>query len=320
MFAVNSSNLATTPFQNYAEELDRPCLEATYQSRVFRSIENILSLYRNTWSYKLEKTAKISYRIIDLVGLFNGPLRESYVALSSILKDIALAIESTNFFFVSYPLFVRDQNGRTYFETRTKVQSAETLSLTCHLFLKMFVGAERARLLKLGIIGSYTIGHVPIFRYALESLILLFNFFGIWDGARKFSAARIGVHRSEAKIAKWDARKAEIIAKGHFSDLPGRWTQQGIESKQRKWKLEQYNKHIDYSKACFKIAAKVSKFVLIVFAVTLMTVNVMTPAYLAIILNLGIISDAIGLVGFLFNEYCAETPPPFFRIPLDLVD
>src|SRR5690606_26568787 len=121
---------------------------------------------------------------------------------------------------------------------------------------------------KLGIICSYAIGHVSLFRYTLEGFILLFNIFGIWDGVRKFSAARTGLDRSEAKIAKWSARKNSLMQKSHLRSITSKWTDQRIECKQRKWKLEHYSKHIDHTKACFKIAAKVSKFALIVFAVT----------------------------------------------------
>lgn len=316
MSATCISPLANYPHQCHngaiAGATAWPHIDSLSDNRIVRGIKNLLHLYRTNWSYKIEKTVKIAFRAIDLVGIYNGPLRASYKLLSSTLKDTALAIESTNFFFVSYPLF---SQGKAFFQTRTKVQSAETVSLTAHLFLKMFVGAERAGLLKLGIIGSYAIGHVPLFKYALEGLVFMFNFFGIWDGTSKLSTAKERLALSQRKIAKWEARQHALPISPLAAPDSGKWTAAKIESKQRKWKLVHYNKEIDQTKAWFKIAAKVSKLILIAFAVTLATINVMTINCLVAILNLGIISDAIGLAGFFYSERCAANPLPAWAKP-----
>lgn len=258
--------------------------------------------------YPLEKAAKIGYRLIDLAGLLKGSLAPSFTALSTQFKELILVIESTRFFCVSPPLFFRDKEGRSFFQNKTPLQCAEKICLTAHLALKTLFGADRVGLIRLGIIGSYAIGYLSLFRWALEGLILLYNIFGAWDGARSVFTTKSNLMHAQSKINHLNHHKI-ITAKTcenarlEFSPL-NKEAMNKAAAKQRKWEVKKNTMQFENTKAWFKIGATISKCVLIIFAVAMAAVNISTALTTATILSLGIISDAIGLTGFFHQIYC----------------
>jgi hypothetical protein len=236
-----------------------------------------------THFYPLEKAAKISYRVIDLTALFIKNLPLPFLSLSSQIKDLILTIESTRFFCVSFPLFFKDKQGKTFFQTRNWIQCAERITLTAHLTLKTMAGADRVGLIRLGRIGTYALGNMPIFRWALEGFILMYNFFGSLDASKE-------LHLLKNKIA---------AIQNKMQHTPP----EQLESKQRKWESKKNNLQFQQTKAWLKIAATVSKLVLITFAVSLAAVNIANTPCLLVILSLGVISDGIGMLSFYHQEY-----------------
>lgn len=243
--------------------------------------------------YPFEKLAKITYRVLDLAGIFFNNFPSPLVTLSSQVKDVVLMIESTRFVCVSFPVFF-PKNG-SFFKNRSFVRCAERLSIITHLALKSLFGADRVKLIRLGIIGTYGIGHLSFFKWATEGAAFFFNFFGVWDGGVTMKRSGDALEIARTKIEKWNLRKK---AQEESSDNPDR-----IAAKQKKWEIIKENLEIDRNKAMFKIAAKASKLVLIVFATTLGAINVWSTSCLAIILSLGVISDGFGLADFFYQEY-----------------
>ena len=243
--------------------------------------------------FPLEKTAKIAYRILDLAKIFHNKFPLPLLTLSSQIKDLVLGIESTRFFCVSFPLFF-PKNG-FYFQNKTIVQCAEKLFITSHLGLKTLFGADHVGLIRLGIVGTYAIGQLPVFRWALETTVLMYNFFGAWDGAMSLKKTESNLAIAQKKFDKWELRKKALETSFICEDR--------IDNKQRKWEVIKANLQIDRNKAAFKIAATLSKFILIFFATTLAVINVWTIPFQISVLSLGIISDAIGLSGFFYQQY-----------------
>jgi len=246
--------------------------------------------------FPAEKVAKISWRAIDLTDVLTHALAPPFILLSNKIKDLVLMIESTRFFCVSFPLFFRDKSGMTFFETRTFIQIAEKISLTVHLALKTLFGADKLHLISLGVIGSYAIGHLAIFKWAVEGSILLYNFIGIAIGKMALTDASEKLNRVQMKLdLSKTSQTAEAIAEPTPSPTP----------KQRKW--EQMTKcfKFEQNKAWLKIATTASKAVLIAFATGIAAINFWNLPCHITILALGIISDGIGLAGFYYQEYCS---------------
>jgi hypothetical protein len=219
--------------------------------------------------YPLEKAAKVAYRAIDLTHLFMENPRAPFILLSSQIKDLILFIEATRFFPVSSPLFFPDKQGVTFFQKKSTLQCVERISLICHLTLKTLFGVDRTGLMHLGFIATHTIGNMPIFRWMVEGTVWMFHFCGAMDGLRDIFAAKTQLEQIQTK-----------------TDL----------SINRKWTFEQ-------AKANLKIVFKVSKVALITFAVTAAVTNFSGLLCQSIILSLGIISDALGLIAFYHSEY-----------------
>jgi len=245
--------------------------------------------------YPMEKTSKIAYRMIDLQEILTKSFDTALTLFSSQIKELVLMIESTRFFCVSFPLFFGDKSGKSFFENKTILQCAEKISITSHLALKTIFGADRLGLIRLGTIATYAIGYMPIFKWALEGTIMLYNFFGSWEGWRKLTDAKAKLQIACKKIEKWTQRLANPIA-----------IQNDCEKncfKQRKWETIKSNLELDRTRAWFKIAATLSKFILIAFAVFLAATNIWNVTCHLTILSLGIFSDAVGLTGFFHQEY-----------------
>lgn len=238
--------------------------------------------------YALEKAAKISWRVIDLTEILTNTISISLQLLSSQIKDLVLTIESTRFFCVSFPLFFRDSSGKTFFETKTFIQIAERISITFHLALKTLFGANKVHLINLGIVASYTIGNLTALKWALEGSIMMYNFFGAIGGFIALSQTTDKLDNVQSKIDKYSELK-----------------EQPPSIKLSKWELAKQNLQFDQAKAWLKIAATVSKFILIVFATGIAAINLWnTPCHIAI-LTLGIISDAFGMTSFYHQTYCS---------------
>ncbi|HEV8051466.1 MAG TPA: hypothetical protein VGP47_03155 [Parachlamydiaceae bacterium] len=251
--------------------------------------------------YPLEKTAKISYRALDLAAIFYDKLPLHFMTISSQIKDLVLAIESTRFFCISFPLFF-SKNGSSFFKNKTNIQCAEKISITSHLALKTIFGADRVGLIRLGIVGSYAVGQLSVFKWALEASVLMYNFFGTWEGIVSLTKAENNLAIAQRKIEKWDHRK-QAIETFPIETATNPSSLDRILNKQRKWKVVKTNLQINRNRAAFKIGATASKFILIVFATSLAAVNVWTIPFQISVLSLGIISDAIGLAGFFYQQY-----------------
>lgn len=243
--------------------------------------------------YPLEKVAKISYRMLDLAGIFFNNFPSPLITLSSQIKDLVLAIESTRFVCVSFPVFF-PKNG-PFFKNKTYVQCAERISIISHLALKTLFGADRVKLIRLGILATYGIGHLSFFKWAIEGTVFFFNFFGSWDGTATVIRSNSNLAITKSKLEKWGLRKKAFET---TSNSPDR-----ITAKLKKWEIIKANLEIEKNRGVLKIAAKVSKLVLIVFATTLGAINVWSISCLATILSLGVISDAFGLAEFFYQEY-----------------
>jgi hypothetical protein len=241
-----------------------------------------------THFYPLEKASKIAYRVIDLTNIFINQSSLPLACLSSQIKDLVLAIESTRFSCVSFPLFFRNKSGKSFFQVKSGVQIAEKISITSHLVLKTLFGADKVELIRLGIIGSYALGNLPAFRWMLETTICLYNFFGAWDGSKVFMSTKNLLAITQLKINALDHSPMSL-------------------KKKRKWEAMKNGLEFEHTKAILKVAATVSKLVLIVFAVSIAAINIAnTPCHI-VILSLGVFSDSIGLVGFFYQEYCRES-------------
>lgn len=241
-----------------------------------------------THFYPLEKVSKIGYRIIDLTNMFMENPRAPFILLSSQIKDLVLVIESTRFFCVSFPLFFRDKKGISFLQEKSKLQCAERMTLTFHLVLKSLFGADRAGLIRLGLIGSYALGNLPVFRWMVEGSILMYNFFGAWDSSKILINVNEQLHGIPTKINSEASQKND--------------------SKDRKWTIIKNGLLFDQTKAELKIAATVSKLTLIIFAVSLASLNISNVFCQVVILSLGIISDGIGLTSFFYQEYGKPQP------------
>jgi hypothetical protein len=236
--------------------------------------------------YALEKAAKISWRIIDLIEIVTNAASASFQLLSSQIKDVVLTIESTRFFCVSFPLFFSDSSGKTFFETRTYIQIVERISITFHLALKTLFGADKAHLINLGIIGSYTLGNLTVLKWTLESTILMYNFFGAIGGA-------IDLYHTTNKLHNIQGRINKYLQLNQF--LPT--------GKQNKWDKVKQKSEFEQTKAWLKIAATVSKFILITFATSIAAINFWNIQCQIIILTLGIVSDGLGMTSFYHQKY-----------------
>lgn len=250
----------------------------------------------------LEKTAKISYRIIDIAALITKEISEPFSLLASQIKDLVFAIESTRFFGITHQLAFPNEKGIYFFQENTKVKSAERVFLSAHTALKLLEGANRVNLIKLGIIASYSIGYVSIFRYCLEGTILSYYFFGNWDARRRISAAKEDLLVAASKIEKWQARRRTDMADINSVNL-----------KLKKWETIKYNLNVDLTNAWIKIAMTFAKIILISSAVTLATLNITSTPWLLYILSLGTASDAIGLAGIFYAEYHPHKDPSLTR-------
>lgn len=238
-----------------------------------------------THFYPLEKASKIAYRVIDLTNIFINLSCLPLASFSSQIKDLVLAIESTRFSCVSFPLFFGDKSGKSFFQVKSGVQIAEKISLTSHLVLKTLFGADKVELIHLGIIGSYALGNMPAFRWVLELTISMYNFFGALDGSRVCLSTKNLLVYTQLKI---NTLNQSVVAL----------------EKIRKWEAVKNVLEFEHSKAKLKVAATVSKLILIVFAVSIAAINVANTPCQVVILSLGIFSDSIGLVGFFYQEYC----------------
>jgi hypothetical protein len=237
----------------------------------------------------LEKAAKISYRIIDIAALLIVGISPSFKMLSSQIKDTILIIETTRFFPISFPLFFPNETGKRFFQIKTKIQVAERVALAAHLVFKLAYGLDRVKLITLGIIGTYAIGYIPLFRWLAEGLILSYNVFGALDGALALSRAVKKLESCQGKIDKWKMRH-QIQS-------------QDKKNKLRKWEDIQRVLCFDRNKASLQLIATVSKIILITVAVSLAAINLVTFSGQLTVLSLGIISDLLGLARIFYNEF-----------------
>lgn len=234
-----------------------------------------------THFYPIEKASKISFRIIDLANMFIENPHAPLILLSSQIKDLVLAIESTRFFCVSFPLFFRDKREVSFFQEKSRIQCAERISLTFHLALKTLFGADRTGLIRLGLI-TYTYGNLKIFRWMVEGSIWMYNFFGAWDSSTTLIKIQNELKNLQSKIDPCDGQKTH--------------------QKDRKWtKIQELC--FDQTKAELKIAATISKLFLITLAVTLAAFNISNVFCQTTILSLAILSDCLGLTSFYHQEY-----------------
>lgn len=240
----------------------------------------------------LEKAAKISYRVIDIAALLIVGISPSFTVLSSQIKDTILIIESTRFFPISFPLFFPNEAGKRFFQIKTKIQIAERIALAAHLVFKLAYGLDRVKLIALGIIGTYAIGYITLFRWLAEGLILSYNVFGALDGALALSRAGKKLESCQGKIDKWKMRH-QIQSLDNNRSL----------NKLRKWEDIQRALRFDRNKASLQLIATVSKIILITVAVSLAAINLVTFSGQLTVLSLGIISDSFGLARIFFNEY-----------------
>lgn len=257
--------------------------------------------------YPLEKVAKLAYRAIDLTNIVITKLSPAFMLLSSQIKDLVLAIESTRFFCVAFPVIFGDKSGKSLFEGKSIIQCCEKISITIHLALKTIFGADRVGLIRLGVIGTYAIGHMPLFKWALEGTVMTYNFFGACDGAVGVSEAKERIELAQKKIEKWSARQTSLASTFENATLDREDDGLRIKNaklKQRKWEKIKIRLQFDKTNALHKIAGTVSKFVLIVFAATIGAINFWNVPCHIFILCLGILSDGIGLKGYYYQEYC----------------
>lgn len=227
--------------------------------------------------YPLEKVSKIAYRVIDLAHIFTEYPCAPLASLSSQIKDLVLFIESTRFPCVSFPLFFRDEKGVSFFQKKPWLQCAERISITAHLALKTLFGADRTGLIRLGIIGTYAIGNMTAFRWIVEGTVWFYNFFGTWEGS-------VALIKARAELEKI-----------HSASCPGT---------NRNWTVIKNDLLFDEAKAQLKIAAKISKLILITFAVSMAALNITTVLCQVTILSLAALSDGFALAGFYHGEYC----------------
>lgn len=248
----------------------------------------------------LEKTAKISYRIIDIAAILKEGCSAPFALLSSQIKDLVLCIESTRFFTTAPPLIFRDNKGQFFFQTNPKLKSAERISIVFHTALKAIQGAERVGLIRLGTIATYALGHVPIFRWMIEGTIWMFYFFGAWDSTREIRDLQKTSIIARHKINKYQQSPQTLPEVLHaFSDRNIKNKCQKLE----KWKIVKVNLHIDLTKAWMKIAANVSKLILITLALTFAVMCMETMPCQLTLLTLGTFSDLIGLTRIFYIEY-----------------
>jgi hypothetical protein len=240
----------------------------------------------------LEKAAKITYRVIDIALLLMHDLSQSFSLLSTQIKELVLVIESTRFFPVSYPLFFADEKGKRFHQNKTGIQTIEKVSLSAHLVFKIGFVLEKVELIALGVISSYKIGYLTLYRWLAEGCILSYNFFGTIDGILSLNATERHLSRCQEKIDKWKSRE-------HISN----YDVDRVVDKLRKWESAKDALYIERNKAWLKIAATISKFILITTAVGLIAINHVSFAGQMMILSLGIISDLIGLTRIFYNEY-----------------
>lgn len=248
-----------------------------------------------THSNSLEKAAKIAYRVIDLFAILRG-ISAPYLLLSSHIKDLVLLIESTRFFVIAPPLFFRDQNGQSFLNRHHWIRSAEKISITTHTALKTAQGAERSDLLYLGSVAAYQVANVPLFRWAVEGTILLFYFFGAWESSMIIHQT-IDSNLIHKKKEETTQDHSHISLRTFNSD-----TEPSTKDLSKK-KIVKADMRMDETAAWMKIAACLSKIVLILLALTCAIYQVTTVSAQVAILSLGVLSDSIGLTRIFYLEF-----------------
>lgn len=236
-----------------------------------------------THFYPIEKVSKISYRVIDLANMFIENPRAPFVLLSSQIKELVLAIESTRLFSVSFPLFFPNKKGLTFLQERPRLQCAERISLTCHLVLKTLFGADQAGLIRLGKIGTYALGNLPVFRWLTEGTIWLYNFFGAWDSTKLLMKTNNDLKNLQTKM---NTSVSNTTC-----------------NENRSWNVIKKELQFNQTKALLKIAATICKLAVITLATTLAAFNISGTFSLATILSLAAFSDCFGLTSFYHQEF-----------------
>lgn len=239
----------------------------------------------------LEKTVKIGSRLVDIISLLVKGAANALKPLSLQLKDMILIIESTRLIPVSFPLLFCDENGKRFFQVKTRIQIIERVSLTFHLVLKTLSGLDRVRLIELGKIAVYSLGHLTLLRWLLESSILSYNFFGAVDGVVAFRKALKSREVCKLKIEKWKIREKIPGQEAHACKKIHQW-----EDIQKSFKK-------DEARALLKIAATVLKSSAIALAVTLAAINYVSVMGDVAVLSLASISDSFGLARIFHFEY-----------------
>lgn len=258
-------------------------MQAVYSGNVLDGCGHIATHFES-----MEKATKIISRAIDISGLLLNRMSVPLKLMSTQLKDLIFVIESTRLFPVSFPLFVLNENGMSFFQVKTKVQVLEKMSLAFHLTLKTASGLDRVKLIKLGSLATYSFGHLTVFRWLAESSILLFNFFGAID-------ASLAVKRTNQKLNFYEKK---ILQNQNLINDNTTEEKALQELKNIKHVLE-----LEKTRSMLKVAATVSKFFVIIIAVTLAAANQVLLLGNLTILSLGIISDSFGLARIFHSEY-----------------
>jgi hypothetical protein len=251
----------------------------------------------------LEKFAKISYRIIDIAATLKQGISLSFVFLSSQIKDLVFIIESTRIFVLAPPLILRDEKGRYFFSINNRLKIAERISIVVHSTLKMIQALNKLNLIHLKWIARYVIGNLPIFKWLVEGSIWMFYIFGCWDSIREVIHSQKKLKFANESCLDLEKR-LQVIAQSSLKD-PSRSQEIKFDylNKIQKWKNIQNTLNFDLNKAWMKIAAGVTKILLISLAVTFAVLNIWTIPCQLTILSLGTISDSIGLARIFYIEY-----------------
>lgn len=230
----------------------------------------------------LEKASKISFRLIDITAILRG-VSTPFILLSSQIKSLVILIESTRIFVIAPTLFIRDDSGKNFFQKSDQIKIAEKTSVTAHTILKMVQGAECTDLIHLGRIATYSFANMPVFRWAVESTIWMFYFFGAYDSVRDL----VRIHKDLG-----------LTIRSHDNSEAA-----GFNGKFKEMKIVQANLQIDATKAWMKLAANISKIILVTLAVAFAVLNLNAVACQLTLLSLGVLSDTIGLSRIFYIEY-----------------
>lgn len=173
----------------------------------------------------MDKTAKLTYRWIDLIEVLTNSVSAPVKLLSSRMKILSDMFEATRFFGVASVLTSQNHKGVYYLQNKRNSwqKCVDRICLLAHTAFKMINGGNRYGLCDLGpILPSIKIfGSLTAFKFITDGFMVISSFFGIWDSALTLKRTKEEMKTINYKIEKWEYRplQSALIRKGNQVEI-----------------------------------------------------------------------------------------------------